>query len=188
MSGTTVAQTPPSPTQQDLESHVTALSASRVGDLALPGVQEDGELPKRPSPSLATASTLDVNGSTSDSASSTGSTGSQPDQKCALTAWSREFWSLGFSAIALAALIGLLAGCQNRAPPQLPLSMTINALVSILIGILYISLASPLNSCLSQLKWNHFSDARRLSHFQKIDSASRSILGSAKVLAMTPAK
>lgn len=75
----------------------------------------------------------------------------------------------------MAALLQKFDGCELT---QWRFPMTLNALIALLVTILWMLVMVPIASALSQLKWNHFRKPARLCDFQIIDDASRTVFGS----------
>lgn len=97
--------------------------------------------------------------------------------------WTFEIISLLVAVCAVGAIIGVLAAYEDRPLPSWPYSITINALIALLATIANASLALPLSSGLSQLKWVRFKTRRApLSDMEMFDDASRGTLGAAHLL------
>ena len=67
-------------------------------------------------------------------------------------------------------------------------SWSLNSLVGLLATISQISMAVPLTSGISQLKWVWYKDSQKLSDLDKFDQSSRGPMGSAKLLFSRPFK
>ena len=71
---------------------------------------------------------------------------------------------------------------HNKPLPVLPLGVTLNAILALLTTVTKASLLFPVTESMSQWKWNWFQTDRALSDFHVLDSASRSVTGSAKLI------
>jgi hypothetical protein len=80
-------------------------------------------------------------------------------------------------------IVALLRSYDEKPQPELPLSLTLNALLQLLITLAQFSFTMPLVQSMSQLKWLWFvSEPRQLLTFQAYDDACRGGVGSAKLL------
>ncbi|KAI1319741.1 hypothetical protein F5Y16DRAFT_405839 [Xylariaceae sp. FL0255] len=87
----------------------------------------------------------------------------------------------------LFAVIVLVLSCFDSKPFsewQAPISL--NALLSALVTLLFIFVSSVINMCLSQLKWNHFAHAHPISDLVLFDKNAVSVLGSLWILFKRP--
>ena len=97
--------------------------------------------------------------------------------------WLLEIVSLLASALSIAMIIGILFYFDGRALPDWPNGITLNTLIALLTAIANASIAAPLSSGLSQLKWIHFKQERRpLTDMELFDDASRGVYGAMKLL------
>ncbi|KAF2136392.1 uncharacterized protein K452DRAFT_292425 [Aplosporella prunicola CBS 121167] len=99
--------------------------------------------------------------------------------------WLIELTAWVLSAFALAAIVALLATCDNKPLPRWPMSITLNSFVSILATIMKACLVVPVAEGISQLKWLWFKKAGILQDIQTFDEASRGLFGSMKLLLST---
>ncbi|KAH8879089.1 hypothetical protein GQ53DRAFT_672833 [Thozetella sp. PMI_491] len=102
-------------------------------------------------------------------------------QKIFRTSW-WWWWEIG-SALLSTLSMGLIVFILNRADniplESWPYSIKINTLIAVLTTIGKAAMLGPVASCLSQLKWQHFSARpRRLQELQVFDDASRGLWGS----------
>ena len=105
-------------------------------------------------------------------------------RKCFSTnRWTWEILGWLSSAAVLSVVVITLAKHENRPVSQWPLSITINALLSVFAEIGQLLLLFPLVNCISQLKWLWFTRSKRLLvDFEAFDEASRGPWGSFLVL------
>ena len=97
--------------------------------------------------------------------------------------WLLEIISLLASISAIAAIIGVLAYFDGQSLPHWPEQITLNTLVALLSALATASIAAPLSSGLSQLKWIRFKGAHRpLTDMMLFDDASRGFYGAIKLL------
>ena len=97
--------------------------------------------------------------------------------------WLLEIISLLASVSSIAAIIGVLAHFNGQSLPHWPEQITLNTLVALLSALATASIAAPLSSGLSQLKWIHFKGAHRpLTDMGLFDDASRGVYGAIKLL------
>jgi len=97
--------------------------------------------------------------------------------------WLLEIISLLASISAIAAIVGVLAHFNRQSLPHWPEQITLNTLVALLSALATASIAAPLSSGLSQLKWIRFKGAHRpLTDMVLFDDASRGFYGSIKIL------
>nr|POE71970.1 hypothetical protein CFP56_11846 [Quercus suber] len=68
------------------------------------------------------------------------------------------------------------------------LPITLNALVSVMVTVLYIFIMSTISLYLGQLRWSHYRTSQSLLDLDAFDSASRSVLGSLKLIFRVPRK
>ena len=97
--------------------------------------------------------------------------------------WILEILSLLASISAIAAIVGVLAHFNGQSLPHWPEQITLNTLVALLSALATASIAAPLSSGLSQLKWIRFKGAHRpLTDMVLFDDASRGVYGAIKLL------
>lgn len=93
--------------------------------------------------------------------------------------WWWEIASSILSLISLGLAIYLLSQVNGLALHKWPFPIQPNSLLSVLTTVGKASMLVSIASCISQLKWNHFSNReRRLNHLELFDSASRGPWGS----------
>lgn len=96
--------------------------------------------------------------------------------------WGWEILAVIGSASCLAALVGLLLGYDGK-PIFTWHGVTLNSIVSLLSTASKAALLFAVAELISQWKWILFTDhARPLMDFERIDSASRGLLGSLRVM------
>jgi Protein of unknown function (DUF3176) len=83
-------------------------------------------------------------------------------------------------------MVILLGLFDNKAYSDWQSSITLNAMISVLVSLLYIVIMLHISSCIAQLKWNHFATPHRLHDVEVFDSAARSVPGSFKLLLAHP--
>ncbi|KAK7720578.1 hypothetical protein SLS63_009796 [Diaporthe eres] len=99
-----------------------------------------------------------------------------------LRSWGWEILSVVGSASCLAALVGVLLGFDGK-PIFTWHGVTLNAIVSLLSTASKAALLFAVGELVSQWKWILFTDrARPLMDFERIDSASRGLLGSLQLM------
>ncbi|KAI0861110.1 hypothetical protein F4860DRAFT_524493 [Xylaria cubensis] len=93
--------------------------------------------------------------------------------------WTWEYVSLALSASAVAALVVLLVSIDHLPLSHWKISLSPNAVVSILAAISRAALGFAISSCLGQAKWNWFMKRPdSLMVFERFDDASRGPWGS----------
>lgn len=96
--------------------------------------------------------------------------------------WGWEILSVVGSASCLAALVGVLLGYDGK-PIFTWHGVTLNSIVSLLSTASKAALLFAIGELISQWKWILFTDrARPLMDFERIDSASRGLLGSLRLM------
>ncbi|KAI2614861.1 hypothetical protein GGR54DRAFT_321220 [Hypoxylon sp. NC1633] len=99
------------------------------------------------------------------------------------SSWSFEIFTLLISWAAVGAMMGVLAWYNERALPEWPYYITLNALIALLATIATASMSVSLQNGLSQLKWIRFKDAQApLADMEVFDEASRGTWGALKLL------
>lgn len=97
--------------------------------------------------------------------------------------WRLEVISLIASVLSIATIIGVLFHFDGQALPDWPNGISLNTLIALLTAIANATLAAPLSSGLSQIKWIHFKQERRpLTDMELFDDASRGVYGAMKLL------
>ena len=96
--------------------------------------------------------------------------------------WSGSWvWEIGGSVlgvISLALLVAFLTKINGTAYDRWQYSISPNTVVSVITTIGKAAILVPVSACLSQLKWNRYRRANRLSDLQALDEASRGAWGS----------
>lgn len=87
--------------------------------------------------------------------------------------WMWEILSILFSILCMAGIIATLLVYHRRPAPTLPLGLTLNALMSLLVTISKSAMLVSVASCISQLKWQGFRRPQKLTHFDVLDEVSR---------------
>ncbi|KAI0104248.1 hypothetical protein GGR51DRAFT_549509 [Nemania sp. FL0031] len=88
--------------------------------------------------------------------------------------WWWEIASLAVSVVSMGIAIYLLSQINGIALHEWPFPIQPNSLLSVLTTVGKASMLVPIASCMSQLKWHHFSIRERpLDHLELFDSASR---------------
>lgn len=103
-------------------------------------------------------------------------------QQLASETWLFELALTVLSVLCLVAIIGILVVYDGTAAPNLPSTVTLNAIVSILGTASKASLIFTVAASISQLKWVYFSKSRHLKDLQSFDDASRGPVGSITLL------
>jgi hypothetical protein len=97
--------------------------------------------------------------------------------------WLLEIISLFFSAMCMAAIIGVLLFLKDERLPKWPLGLTLNAYVSIFSKAAGAALLLPTTEALGQLKWDWFQQgSKNIVDFEIFDDASRGPWGSFMLL------
>ncbi|KAF2012500.1 hypothetical protein BU24DRAFT_484153 [Aaosphaeria arxii CBS 175.79] len=97
--------------------------------------------------------------------------------------WLIEYFSWALSLFTFLWITLVLSMRQDKPLPSWPLSITINALISVLSAVMKSSLLLPVGEAIGQLKWNWFrSGERPLVDFEAYDGATRGPWGSVLLL------
>ncbi|SMR42948.1 unnamed protein product [Zymoseptoria tritici ST99CH_3D1] len=110
-----------------------------------------------------------------------------PKRRSLLTWWPEAIgWTISVLIVAaIAVVLKAYDGVATaRWDAQIPI--TLNATLSLLVTFLYMALMVPIPKCIAQLKWNHYTTSRPLSDVELFDEASRTVWGSAVLLATRP--
>jgi hypothetical protein len=103
--------------------------------------------------------------------------------QAAIDHWLFEALALWLSSVSLAAIVIILVVHVNRPLPRWPLSITINALISVFAVIMKSALLVPVASAIGQSKWYWFGGRPHpLADIQVYDDASRGPWGSLLML------
>jgi hypothetical protein len=99
------------------------------------------------------------------------------------TAWRFEIVSIFASFAVLAGVVAILAAHDGRPNPAWSGGITLNTVVSFGSMLFGISLMVPVASCISQMGWVWFAQARKPLHdVISFDQASRSLYGSLRLI------
>jgi hypothetical protein len=97
--------------------------------------------------------------------------------------WSFEIATLLSAFGLMGAIIGILAHFDGQKVPEWPFSINLNTLIALLSTLFRASMLVAVAEILGQIKWSWFSDrARPLHNLQDFDNASRSVIGSARLV------
>lgn len=95
--------------------------------------------------------------------------------------WPWWWWEIGASCVSIVAcglLVLFLALIDQASRASWTFAIELNTLLAIISTVTKTSLMVPVVSCISQLKWRHFTRPHRLSHLDLIDRCSRGPWGS----------
>lgn len=99
--------------------------------------------------------------------------------------WALEILTVLFAIFLLAAIIGLLDHYDGRYMPEWPFEINLNSAIAFLSTFLKAAIVAAVAEIIGQIKWNWFTERTRpLHHLQDFDAASRSVLGSTKLIFM----
>lgn len=103
----------------------------------------------------------------------------------------RKFWVTDILAWAVCAALLIATAIilhqhDGRLVQPLGGGISLNALVSTLISVLYVFLMVPIGSSIAQLKWNHFDAPYPLYDIHLFDEASKGVFGSLALLLTRP--
>ncbi|KXH54133.1 hypothetical protein CSAL01_11055 [Colletotrichum salicis] len=99
--------------------------------------------------------------------------------------WGLEIFTLFVAICLLVAIIWLLAHYDGHYMPKWPFEINLNSAIALLSTFLRAAIVAAVAEIIGQIKWTWFAEKTRpLQHLQDFDAASRSILGSTKLLAM----
>lgn len=85
----------------------------------------------------------------------------------------------------MGAIIGLLAYYDGQFMPEWPFEINLNSAIAFLSTFLRAAIVAAVAEIIGQIKWTWFTERTRpLHHLQDFDSASRSVLGSLRLLAV----
>ncbi|KAF4810793.1 hypothetical protein CGCSCA5_v010440 [Colletotrichum siamense] len=100
-----------------------------------------------------------------------------------LSYWSLELLTVFVAVGLLVAIIALLAYYDGRYMPEWPFDINLNSAIAFLSTFLRAAIVAAVAEIIGQIKWTWFTEQTRpLHHLQDFDAASRSILGSMKLL------
>lgn len=100
--------------------------------------------------------------------------------------WLWEISALVSALFLVAATVSVPAYYSGKRMPQLPFSISLNTLVTLLAVLLRAAISVAVASVINQAKWSWFEKPRPLSHLSEFDWASRSVVGSARLLYIAP--
>ncbi|TDZ25473.1 hypothetical protein Cob_v001494 [Colletotrichum orbiculare MAFF 240422] len=99
--------------------------------------------------------------------------------------WGLEILTVFVAVCLLAAIIALLAYYDGRYMPEWPFQINLNSAIAFLSTFLRAAIVAAVAEIIGQIKWTWFAEQTRpLNHMQDFDGASRSVLGSLKLLAV----
>ncbi|ROV96177.1 hypothetical protein VSDG_05026 [Cytospora chrysosperma] len=99
--------------------------------------------------------------------------------------WSLEIVTIFVATALMAAIIILLSLYDGKLMPEWPFSVNLSTVIATLSTFLRATMMAAVAEIIGQVKWTWFTERTRpLHHLQDFDSASRSILGSLKLLAV----
>ena len=104
------------------------------------------------------------------------------------TFWVYEILASIVSLTALAAIFGVLHHYNSSDVDLWSHTWALSSLVGFLATISQITMAVPLGSGISQLKWTWYRNSQKLTDLDKFDQGSRGPLGSVKLLFSRPFK
>lgn len=99
--------------------------------------------------------------------------------------WALEITTVIVAALLMGAIVGLLAYYDGRFMPEWPFEINLNSAIAFLSTFLRAAILAAVAEIIGQIKWTWFTERTRpLHHLQDFDSASRSVLGSLRLLAV----
>lgn len=99
--------------------------------------------------------------------------------------WLLEILTVLTAALLLAAVIALLSYYDGKYMPQWPLELNLTSVIALLTTFLRSAIVAAVAEIIGQIKWTWFTERTRpLHHLQDFDAASRSVLGSLRLLAV----
>ncbi|KAF9878892.1 hypothetical protein CkaCkLH20_03792 [Colletotrichum karsti] len=97
--------------------------------------------------------------------------------------WALELATVFTAICLLVAIIALLAHYDGKYMPEWPFEINLNSAIAFLSTFLRAAIVAAVAEIIGQIKWTWFAEQTRpLHHLQDFDAASRSILGSMKLL------
>ncbi|KAL0930142.1 uncharacterized protein CTRU02_214962 [Colletotrichum truncatum] len=100
-----------------------------------------------------------------------------------LSYWRWELLTIAVAIFLLGAIIALLAYYDGRYQPEWPFGINLSTAINFLATVLRAAMLALLAEIIGQIKWTWFTERTRpLHHLQDFESASRSVLGSIKLL------
>lgn len=109
-------------------------------------------------------------------------------QRSSILKWWPETVGWLISVLILAAIVVVLYAYDGVVTAQWTSQMpiTLNAFLSLLIAFYSMASMVTVPKCIAQLKWNHYTISHPLADVELYDEASRTVWGSAVLLAMRP--
>lgn len=99
--------------------------------------------------------------------------------------WVLEIITVVFAFLLMAAIIVLLVHYDGQYMPEWPFQINLNSAIAFLTTFLRAAILAAVAEIIGQIKWTWFTERTRpLHHLQDFDSASRSVLGSLRLLAV----
>lgn len=99
--------------------------------------------------------------------------------------WALEILTIFFAVLLLGAIVVLLAYYNGRFMPEWPFDITLNSAIAFLTTFLRAAIVAAVAEIIGQIKWTWFTERTRpLHHLQDFDNASRSVLGSLRLMAV----
>ncbi|KUI66885.1 hypothetical protein VM1G_02436 [Cytospora mali] len=97
--------------------------------------------------------------------------------------WYLEILTIFVSTVLMTAIIILLSTYNGKQMPEWPYSINLNTVIATLSTFLRAAMLAAVAEIIGQVKWTWFTERTRpLHHLQDFDSASRSMLGSMRLL------
>ncbi|KAJ4420912.1 hypothetical protein N0V82_004092 [Gnomoniopsis sp. IMI 355080] len=97
--------------------------------------------------------------------------------------WCLEILTVIVAVLLLVAIISLLSYYDGRYMPEWPFDINLNSAIAFLSTFLRAAIVAAVAEIIGQIKWTWFTERTRpLHHLQDFDSASRSILGSIRLV------
>lgn len=99
--------------------------------------------------------------------------------------WLLEIVTVVTAVLLLGAVIGLLAYYDGKYMPKWPYDLNLTSVIALLTTFLRSAIVAAVAEIIGQIKWTWFTERRRpLHHLQDFDAASRSVLGSLRLMAV----
>lgn len=99
--------------------------------------------------------------------------------------WCLEILTVVVAILLLVAIISLLSYYDGRYMPEWPFDINLNSAVAFLSTFLRAAIVAAVAEIIGQIKWTWFTERTRpLHHLQDFDAASRSIIGSIRLVAV----
>lgn len=102
-----------------------------------------------------------------------------------LSYWALEILTVFVAIALLVAIVALLAHYDGHFMPEWPFDINLNSAIAFLTTFLRAAIVAAVAEIIGQIKWTWFTERTRpLHHLQDFDSASRSVLGSIRLVAV----